>query len=130
MVVASALCESKLPQLESVVTSGEYALEVAENVDGLDSKELKQVEDAVNTVKPAYETLVEACDCTKQLFVNVTGLFVPGVSCILAAAYCLYTCLCLLVAANCCWKPEGVGSAPQFKERASKKAPGESDVKV
>jgi len=104
----TGICETKIPILAELAQGAQQALDMAESVD-TPADDLKDIQTAVDVLKPTYEIFDTACDCLSDLMFDLAGLVVPGAVAAVASFYGLYSIHGLCCAANCCYAPTGAG---------------------
>ena len=118
--VVTSLCETTMPVMKQTLSDAKTAVTRAKAVPGVDTTELSDLEDVLAQAKPAAELFDKTCDCITDLFFSFEGLFVPGLCCVVAAAYGLFIVNSLCVAAKCCCKPTIKGGADEADAGISK----------
>ena len=104
-IKVTSLCETSLPTIKQTLTDAESALKSAKTLTGVDASDMSDLEDKVSYARPAANIFEAVCDCINNLFFSINKLFIPGLCCVSASVYALWTVFAMCCAGKCCCRP-------------------------
>ena len=119
IIKVTSICETTLPNVKQTLQDSTASIAKAKDVPNVDTTELTKLQDKLAEVKPAVKLFETACLCLNETFFAIAELFVPGVVCVTAVYYALYSVCGLCCAAKCCGTPTiGAGGVSLVKSSA------------
>jgi len=105
------LCTQIPAQIKQLAADNMAVLNILETTPGQNQADIAALQAEVDEVQRLNAQITIGCDSIKQLFDEMIILFLPGLLCVIAIVYALFTNNALCCAAGCCRSPPKNGGA-------------------